>query len=248
MKNEHQPKILLHDIEAGPNLGYTYNKFETNVLKFEKEWELMAYGCKWLGRRAIESYAQDQYSEEELLGIAHERLSEADVVIAHNGDNFDQKKLNAKFLQYGLDPPAPYRSIDTLKVARRYFSFNSNSLKDLAESLDVQRKAQLGGFAVWLACLEGDQRAFDKLKAYNRQDVRVLEDIYIRMRPWIENHPPLNIISGKEGVCPKCMSDKMEPRDKFKANKTTIVQRFQCGDCGGWSQSRTSERKNPRYT
>jgi DNA polymerase elongation subunit (family B) len=242
-----EPKVLLHDIEAGPNLGYVYGKWETNVQKFEKQWELMAYGFKWLGKRAIEVYAQDEYTEEELLAIAHEALSEADVVIGHNSNGFDNKMLNAKFLEFGFDPPAPYRSVDTLQVAKRYFRFTSNSLKDLAEKLDVERKAELGGFSVWLACINGDQKAWNKLKRYNRQDVVVLEDIYIRMRPWIENHPPMNILSGQEGVCPKCMSQNMQPREKFKANATTTVERFQCGDCGGWSQSRTSIRRNPRY-
>lgn len=243
-----EPKVLLHDIEAGPNLGYVYAKYETNVLRFEKEWDLMAYGFKWLGKRAVESYAQDEYSEEQLLEIAHEKLSEADIVIGHNSNRFDNKKLNAKFLEYGFDPPTPYRSVDTLQVAKRYFSFNSNSLGDLAEKLDVRRKAQLGGFSVWLACIEGDQSAWNKLKAYNKQDVRVLEDLYIRMRPWIDNHPPMNLLSGKEDVCPKCMGNNLNPTDKFKVNKTTTVQRYQCGDCGGWAQQRRSAGSNVRYT
>ena len=247
-KETNEPRVLLHDIEAGPNLGYVYGKYETNVMKFEKEWSLMAYGYKWLGSRAIESYGQDEYTEEELLEIAHGLLSEADIVVGHNSNGFDNKMLNAKFLEFGFDPPAPYRSIDTLQVARRYFRFTSNSLKDLAEKLDVERKAELGGFAVWLACINGDQKAWNRLKRYNKQDVKVLEDLYIRMRPWIENHPPMNILSGKEDVCPKCMSQNMHETDSFKVNKTTTVQRYQCGDCGGWAQSRKSERQDVRYT
>lgn len=242
------PKILLHDIEAGPNLGYVYGKYETNVMKFDKEWELMAYGFKWLGRRAVESYGQNTHSEEELVGMAHELLDEADIVIAHNGDRFDQKMLNAKFIEYSFDPPSPYRSIDTLKVARRYFRFTSNSLGDLAEKLGVQRKADLGGFAVWLACIEGDEKAWKKLISYNKQDVRVLEDLYIKLRPWMDNHPALNVIGGEEFGCPKCNSTNMHKRGTLKANKTTTVQRYQCQDCGGWSQDRYSQKSNVRFT
>lgn len=243
-----KPRVLLHDIEAGPNLGYVYGKWETNVMKFDKQWELMAYGFKWLGSRAVESYGQDEYSEEELLAIAHELLSEADLVIGHNSNGFDNKMLNAKFLEFGFDPPAPYKSVDTLSVAKRYFRFTSNSLGDLAEKLGVQKKAQLGGFAVWLACIEGDQKAWNKLKAYNKQDVRVLEDLYLKMRPWIENHPPMNIISGKESSCPKCAGMNISESEHIKLNKTTTIQLYQCNDCGGWLQHRKSDKSDVRYT
>lgn len=249
---EKQPKqtakILLHDIEAGPNLGYVYGKYDQNVVQFHSEWELMAYGFKWLGQRAVESYAQDQYSEEDLLSIAHEAMSEADVVVAHNGDNFDQKKLNAKFLEYGFEPPVPYRSVDTLKIARRYFAFNSNRLGDLAEKLGVQRKQQLGGFATWIACIEGDQKAWDKLKRYNKQDVRVLEDVYLRMLPWIDNHPAVNILNDVSDGCPKCGSTNLILVPKPKLNKTTTVDRYQCTGCSGYSYSRKSNPTDTRFT
>lgn len=246
-KENRQPKVLLYDIETSPNLGYVYGKYQQDVIQFEKEWDLLAFAFKWMGSRAVEGYAQDEYTEEELVYILHDLLDQADVVIAHNGDRFDQKMSNTKFLEYGLEPPQPYKSIDTLKVARKYFRFTSNRLGDLGEKLGVGSKVQLGGFAVWLACMNGDQAAWNKMKRYNKQDVKLLEEVYYKLRPWIDNHPPMNIYSGKEDGCPKCMGTRLHSRGT-KVTKTAEYQRFQCQDCGGWSQARKGETKDVKYT
>lgn len=242
-----QPKVLFYDIETGPNLGYVYGKYEQNVLEFEHEWELLSFAFKWMGNRAIKAYGQDKLSEKELVSELHALLDEADVVIAHNGDRFDQRMANAKFVEFGLEPPAPYRSIDTLKVARRYFRFNSNKLDDLGETLGVGRKLKVGGFALWKACLDNDSAAWRKMLQYNKQDVRLLEDVYYRLRPWMDNHPGMNILMGIDEGCPKCGSEDLHKRGTRKVNKTTTVQRYQCQECGGWCQSRHSEKTNVKF-
>jgi len=247
-KVEHQkPRVLFYDIETGPNLGYVYGKYEQDVLEFEHEWELLSFAFKWMGERAITAYGQDSMTEGELVEELHAVIDEADVVIAHNGDRFDQKMANAKFVEYGLDPPSPYRSIDTLKVAKRYFRFNSNRLDDLGDKLGVGRKLKVGGFAVWRACLNNDPKAWKKMLAYNKQDVRLLENVYYKLRPWMDNHPAMNILMDVEDGCPKCGSEDLHKRGTRKVNKTTTVQRYQCQDCGGWCQSRKSERSDVKY-
>ena len=73
-------------------------------------------------------------------------FDEADVVIAHNGDKFDMRKANARFGHY--EPPMPVQQVDTLKVARKYFKFESNKLGDLGEHLGLGNKEVTGGFAL----------------------------------------------------------------------------------------------------
>jgi len=245
---QYEPKVLLYDLETGPNLGYVWGKWEQNVIEFAQEWELLCFAFKWLGKNAITAYAQDTMTEEELVGQLHELIDEADVVIAHNGDRFDQRMANAKFIEFGMDPPSPYRSIDTKKVAARYFRFTSNKLDDLGEKLGVGRKDNVGGFATWLACMEGDQKAWNRMKKYNKQDVALLEDVYLKLRPWIENHPPMNILKDSITACPKCgEEDNLHKRGTRKLNKTTTVQRYQCQSCGGWCQSRHSQKSNVEF-
>lgn len=240
-------KILIYDIETSPNLAYVWGKWQQDVIAFKSEWELLSWSAKWLGEKQIIAVGRDNFSEEILVRRLHQLFDEADVVIAHNGDQFDQKMMNAKFIQFGLTPPSPYRSIDTKKVAKRYFRFNSNKLDDLGALLGLGRKVQTGGFSLWLGCMNNDKKAWAKMLRYNKQDVVLLEKIYLKLRPWIDNHPGVNIIDGINDGCPKCGAKKMHKRGTRKINKTTTVQRFQCQSCGGWSQGRITDRSMVQY-
>jgi hypothetical protein len=80
-------------------------------------------------------------------------FDETDVIVAHNGDRLDIKKSNAWFIAYGLKPPSPYITIDTLKIARKYFAFASNKLSDLSRFLKVGKMLEHTGIALWFDCM-----------------------------------------------------------------------------------------------
>lgn len=237
---KYQPRILIYDIESTPNLAYVWGKYDQNVIKFEREWSLLSFAYKWLGDSKTHAVGTNNFTEEQLVLRLHQLFSEADVVIAHNGDKFDQRKVNAKFLEYGLNPPSPYKTIDTLKVARKYFALNSNKLDDIGSILKIGNKAETGGFETWLACMRGEKRAWQKMLKYNKQDVVLLEKVYLKLRPWIDNHPGVNLY-GKPESCPKCGKGPLHARGTRKTTKTGTYQRYQCQNCGGWSHSRKSE-------
>ena len=69
-----------------------------------------------------------------LEGI-HKLLDEADAVIHYNGKRFDIPSLNKEFLLNGMFPPAPFKEIDLLTVARGRFRFVSNKLDYVAQQL-----------------------------------------------------------------------------------------------------------------
>lgn len=241
-------KILIYDIETTPNLGYIWAKYEQNVLKFVEEWSLLSFAYKWYGENKTIAVGTNNFTEEALVLRLHQLFSEADVVIAHNGDKFDQRKVNAKFLEYGLNPPASYESIDTLKVSRKYFALNSHKLDDLGSILKIGNKLNTGGFELWLGCMRGDKRSWQKMLAYNKQDVVLLEKVYKRLLPWINNHPSMSVL-GKPDSCPKCAGGPLQARGTRKTTKTGVYQRFQCTNCGGWCTSRTVDKsfEKPLY-
>jgi len=242
-------RVLIYDIETSPNLGFIWGKYEQNVISYKEEWFMLSFAYKWLGDNKtyvlglddFVGYEDDRHNDELLVRALWRLFDEADIVIAHNGDNFDQKKANARFLSHGMTPPLPYKSVDTLKVARRYFKFNSNKLGDLGEHLNLGSKGDTGGFNTWLGCMGGDAKAWAQMKKYNKQDVVLLEEVYITLRPWMENHPPMNQISGVMSSCPKCGGNTMHARGKY-ATKTQTYQRYHCQKCFGWSQSRVAEK------
>lgn len=243
-----KPRILVYDIEITPSLGYVWGKWKQNVIEFDQEWYMMSFAYKWLDERKThvhalpdyKTYKKDPEDDSELVRALWELFNEADVVIAHNGDKFDQKKSNARFITHGLTPPSPYRTVDTLKVARKYFGFNSNRLDDLGNYFEVGRKMQHEGFELWKKCMQGNMAAWKKMKRYNKQDVRLLQQVYERMLPWIDNHPSLNLMSGNLDKCPKCGDGELV-KDGIRYNKSTVMQEYKCKQCGGYSRSRVSD-------
>ena len=187
------------------------------------------------------------FTEEQMVLRLWQVLDESDIVIAHNGDKFDIKMLNVLFVKYHLNPPSPYRSIDTLKVARKYFRFMSNRLGDLGMKLGVGDKLDNGGFENWLGCINNDPQAWRKMLKYNAQDVKLLEKVYLRLRPWMDNHPPINVLAGSPDSCPKCGGTHLQRRGTRKSTKTGTYSRYQCQDCGGWSTGRSLQRAEVKF-
>jgi len=241
-------RILLLDIETAPSLGYTWSKYETNVIEFERDWFILCFGYKWLGDTGVtvvalpdfKNYRKNKAGDKELMGQLWSLLDEADIIVAHNGDSFDIKKINARFLVHGFTPPSTYKTVDTLKIARKYFRFDSNKLNDLAQTLGIGKKIPHIGFGLWKGCMDGAPEAWELMRQYNAQDVALLEDIYLVLRPWATTHPDVSLYSdthssGDGHSCPSCGSHHVQRRGVVVA-RTRRYQRLNCQSCGAWFQ------------
>jgi len=237
------PRILLYDIETAPAIGYIWSMWKTNVLGIKEDWYLLCFAWKWLGEDEVH-YIDNRGNRNDraLATQLHSLLGEADIVIAHNGDNFDQKKANTRFNFHDLGPVSPYQSVDTLKESRRYFSQMSHSLKHVPDLMGIKQRKVVGhDFSLWTDCMAGDEKAWEEMEAYTRQDVDVLEEVYLKIRPWMgtpgkASHPNLALY-GEPHVCPKCGHDDLI---KWGQHRTTVsvFQTWQCKNCGGYSRSR----------
>lgn len=227
-----KPKILLFDIETFPNISYTWGKWEQNVIKFKKEWELASFAYKWLGEPDVICLSRKNHSEKQLVKKLLDLFNSSDVLIAHNGDQFDIKKSRAKFIQFGFQPPTINKSIDTRKIARSQFAFNSNSLNDLGETLGLGQKVATGGFDLWLRCMNNDKAAWALMEKYNKQDVALLEKVYYKFRSWMPNHPNLAVLEDRAG-CAVCSSRRIQYRG-YTPTPQTKRRKFVCLDCGKW--------------
>lgn len=244
-------RILLYDLETSPLISYTWGIYDQNVIEVAEDWQILCFAYKWLDEKKVHFVAQNDFknykpgvnNDTKVVQALWELFNQADITIAHNAVNFDEKKSNARFIQRGLKPPAPHQVIDTLRVARRHFGFTSNKLNDLGKYLGVGQKADTGGFETWKQCIAGDEKAWRRMKKYNLQDVKLLEDVYLKLRAWHTSHPALNVLDGKPSSCSKCGSEKIYAGMKYKATNTNLYQYFRCGDCGGSMKSRIAEPK-----
>lgn len=224
-------KILLYDIETSPNIGYTWEKWEQNVIAFKKEREILCFAYKWLGETQVKTVSKEgQKDDKKVVEALHKLFEEADIVIAHNGDQFDQKISKARMIFHGMMPPRILQSVDTKKAAKSYFKFNGNSLNELGQLFKLGKKEKHPGFDMWLGCMADKPSAWKQMLKYNKQDVVLLEKVYLRLRPWIQNHPRTSMDS--KG-CPHGSNHDVQPRG-YRATQSTIKRQMYCKDCNIW--------------
>jgi len=240
------PKIALIDIETAPIAGLTWQIYDTNLIHVIEPTFMLCFAYKWLGEQKVHTkalcdypnYAKNKKSDKALVTDLWDVLDRADIVVAHNGDSFDIKKTNARFVVHGLSPPTPYKTVDTLKIARANFKFDSNKLDNIGSYLDVGRKLPHTGKHLWLGCMNGDPASWRVMRRYNAQDVRLLESVYEKLKPWAKSHPVLTAIAPrKTTACPTCLSTNVQRRG-WNIARVKKTPRFQCQGCGAWfSQS-----------
>ena len=97
-----------------------------------------------------------------------------------------------------------------------------------------------GGKQLWIDCLAGKPAAFKKMAKYNRQDVDLLRDVYLELRPWAKSHPNMALLGGDPEACPKCGSAELIRRG-YRHTQTGRYPALQCKRCGGYSRSRLME-------
>lgn len=248
-----KPKILIYDLEVSPTLAWTYGHYKTNVLKVEQSPSIMSISWCWYDDELEE---QEVFHEnmamiprkrgttgpKALTKLIHKLFDDADFVVAHNAYGFDNKVATASFLRYNLAPPSPYKTVDTLRVARSVGRFGNNGLDYLCNLFGIGSKSDIKHSDVWYRCLSNDREAWEQMRIYNNQDVVMLYKLYEKLRPYVKNHPNLGDIGQIDGVCPKCGSAHLEKRG-FNVRRSGKVQRYQCKSCGGWCSEASLNRK-----
>jgi hypothetical protein len=251
------PKVLLFDIETSPLSAYVFQKsiYRTNVTPDQviSEWFMLCWSAKWLYSDDVISQrltGQESKNEDDsrITKGLWNLLDEADIIIAHNGDGFDIPNMNTRFIVNQLPPPSPSQTIDTMLVARKQFGFTHNSLNALAKifGFDAKKDTDL---QLWKDCVDGKEDALKYMQEYNRGDVTLLEKVYLKLRPWIRNHPNIGLyIENNSTVCPNCGSDSITwLKGKYRYTGVSKFPLFVC-ECGAYGSGRTSvvtKKTNP---
>lgn len=244
-----KPKILFYDIETTPCEGYFWSRWQQGPTAIKKEWKILSFAYKWQGDKEIKFIrAAKNGSDKALCKKLWNLFNRADIVIAHNAKKFDNKKVRARFIFHGMAPHAPFSVVDTLVVARRHFKFTSNKLDDLGEYLGLGKKVNTGGFDLWLGCMANDPKAWKLMKKYNKQDVKLLEGCYDKLKIWMDDHPNVSLVTNPNAVirgCPYCGSKNYIKRG-VRATHLSVKQKFQCKSCLGFFQ-KAAGLGLPRY-
>jgi uncharacterized protein YprB with RNaseH-like and TPR domain len=247
-RHSKEVNMTFWDIENSPNEGlFWHGMYEQDIIEVTEYGIPLSAAYMRSGSKTVHCLALSDYKNDHVknfLTDMHGVLSKVDILVHHNGDSFDVKKMNTYFVKYGLPPLPPIKTVDTYKVAKKYFKFNSNKLDALADYLGIGRKVKTGGFALWKECMKFPGElvvwAWALMKKYNKGDVLLLEKVYLKLRPWMSNHPKMDL--EERPICSMCKHSRVQFRGSCISDKKKH-RRFQCQNplCGHWDMVKVTE-------
>lgn len=225
-------KLLTLDIETVPHLAWVWGCWDQNIPinMLECPGEMICFAAKWHDESKVRFYRGDN-----MVDSAWSLLHAADAVVHYNGKKFDIPWMNTMFQQAGLQPPSPFKQIDLLSVARKRFKLPSYKLQYVSTWLGLGGKAETGGFELWKGVMADDPKAWAKMERYNKQDVRVTEQVYDALLPWIPSHPNMALYSDDHFCCPTCGSMDLMKRG-YAYTSVSRYQQYQCIECKTYSR------------
>ncbi len=239
-------KVLVLDIETSPMLVYIWSLGEqrVNLSQVHTDWYIMAWSAKWLGDPENKIIYKDLRgnntgNDKEILKPLWTLLNEADIVITQNGQRFDSRKINARFMLHGMTPPKPYRHIDTYRLVKKAADFTSNKLEYLTDKFCTKHKKvthkKFPGLSLWIECIKGNKAAWNEMKFYNIKDVLSTEELYLKLKAWTpESMPKIYTMTEFANTCSTCGYFGKMRAGRDRIQKTGVYTQNSCPKCGSW--------------
>ena len=251
-----KPRVLIYDIETSLQPVAVFSLLHNDYIQpssIISERYIICAAWRWEGESKVHTvsvlddpkrYRKDPHDDLHVVKTLHTLISEADVIVHHNGDAFDKRYVDTRILYHGLDPLPPVIAVDTKKVAKGKFYLNSCSLDYLGQYLKLGRKTHTSP-GLWMRILNGDASAIREMVKYNIGDVVLLDKVYQKLKPYTQ---VVNLeLFGKREGCPRCGSKQVQSRGVHRAI-TKTYQRWQCQGCSGWFRTlRATPNTSTKY-
>lgn len=228
---------LFFDIETSPNIGlfweagYKKNIDYSNIIK---ERAIICICYKWEDESEVSYLTWDKKQcDKKMLQEFVKVANMANELVGHNGDKFDLAWIRTRCLFHGVSMFPKYTTIDTLKVSRSKFRFNSNRLNYIADFLGIGNKIKTE-FGMWKdIVLKNDKKAMDKMVKYCQMDVKLLERVFKRLNEHIDAKTHYGVVFNQDrGSCPECGSDELIIKAHRILSSGTKKIQYQCQTCG----------------
>lgn len=250
------PKILLLDTEVSPKEGFFWNVWNTNInsVFLKHDSNIICWSAKFLFDSKMHHDCQtakeaENRDDKRIVKSLYDLMNEADVIVAHNLDKYDYPIIKTRGLIHGFQPLKSLLGIDTLKQVKKEFKFTWNSLNWISSVLNKEEKLKTD-YSLWLKVLEGDKKSLNYMQEYCDKDVLILEDTYLKIRPYIKGHPNLNLMTEAfDGHnCTNCGS-KAELTNEDYFTPSGVFQSYKCTVCGKRSRGRINQlnKKQKEY-
>lgn len=220
-------KVLVYDIETSYNIVKSWRvgyKININPGDIIHERKIICVSYKWLGDEQVFNLSWDKNQDDKfLLEQFIEVLNEADLIVAHNGDNYDLPFIKTRAIKHDLSMLVNYPQFDTLKVAKKKFNFNSNKLDYISEFLGFGNKIKTE-MALWDEIIFNKSvEAMNKMIDYCNKDVELLEKVYMKLVYWDNPMAHVGVLQGKiKQTSPITGSVNIEHIKTVTTNRGTI--------------------------
>ena len=241
---------LIWDIETLPSIVMVYGLYDQNISPDNIIVESSIASIAWTFIDAkgkidkiqsvsilddIERFDNSVYDDFYVIDKFHPILKEANVLVGHNGDNFDLKVFNWRARINGFKPTGPKETVDTLKESRKVFKAPSHRLdyKGKAHGVGGKHEAGKKGLQFIISRYEVDANyrakaitAVRELEEYNIRDVELLHEVYKEERVYYKRRPNIQKYVQKKGICPDCGSKLIN--NGTRAVGQSVYQRYRC--------------------
>jgi uncharacterized protein YprB with RNaseH-like and TPR domain len=219
-------KILIWDIET------THLKADFGTV--------LCIGYKWLGDRKTHvititdfpNWKKDVTDDSRIFKAFYPILIEADMWVTYFGTGFDRKYIQSKLLEHRLDflPNSPH--VDLFYAVKGNMNLSRKSLQTVGLFLGCKAEKSPVSGKVWKKAMVGDEASIDYVRSHCLADVKLTEEVYLRLRPLVRQHPRVSDL----GSCRVCGSNRLTLQGRYIAVTSGPANRVKCMDCGAWDR------------
>jgi len=98
-------------------------------------------------------------------------------------------------------------------------------------------------YQLWIDCEGGKTKALKYMLYYCESDVGALEDLYLKLRPFMTSHPNLALyVDDEDPMCPYCLSKEIIEEGEYTTN-ISVFPAYRCLNpkCGATPRGRKSK-------
>lgn len=236
-KNPH--KILLFDIEAD---------------NLDADWgTVLCIGYQWFERTKPHivridhspSYERNRISDKWVVEkFIREQWNKADAVVSWYGQDrrYDEPFLKTKLLMNKSKvymKPVPH--IDLYTTSRNKLKLSSNRLANFQRAMRLSETKTPVDPYHWKRARAGYQQSLRYIVNHCIADIKVLEESYRTLRPYIAGHPNLQVIwppkrGDQKKRCPRCSSKQVILVGHWPMPTRRMLQ-YRCKTCGGYARA-----------
>jgi hypothetical protein len=198
--------------------------------------------AKWYDSPDVIRLAEwDKGGRGPFLREVHSIMGMADIIVGHNLDGADVPWLKGDFYfpkighkhRPKLPPLPPFKTVDTLKVARQFRTgVQFKSLDALCQIIGIPAKTDAYDREAMNRAVAGSVEDRERLTEYCAGDVIATQGLYDALRPHIKNHPAL-FVDGQSRLdtCRACGNETVPIAKRYVADVFSYSM-MRCPSCG----------------